>query len=47
MSSLLACQYIDVETAKNLEQRYEQIISQLVVMISNPEKWLIHRRVLS
>lgn len=40
----LACQYIDQKTATNLEERYERIISQLVVMIDNPEKWLIRRK---
>jgi four helix bundle protein len=37
----LACGYIDQATATNLESRYEQILSQLVLMIDNPEKWLI------
>jgi four helix bundle protein len=37
----LACGYVDQTTATNLESRYEQILSQLVLMIDNPEKWLI------
>jgi len=40
----LACQYIDQKTASLLEERYEQILSQLVIMIDNPEKWLIRMK---
>jgi four helix bundle protein len=39
----LACQYIDQKTAL-LEERYEQILSQLVIMIGNPEQWLIRMK---
>ncbi len=39
-----ACLFTDQNTAANLEARYEQIISQLVVMISSPEKWLIRHQ---
>jgi len=40
----LACQYIDQKTAASFEKRYEQIMSQLVVMISSPDKWLIRQK---
>jgi four helix bundle protein len=39
----LACQYVDQKTAL-LEERYEQILSQLVIMIGNPEQWLIRMK---
>ncbi len=37
----VACMYLNSQIAAQLEERYEQIISQLVVMIDNPEKWVI------
>ncbi len=37
----VACKYLNSQIAARLEERYEQIISQLVVMIDNPEKWVI------
>jgi four helix bundle protein len=36
-----ACGYVEAETAAVWEERYEQILSQLVVMINNPEQWII------
>lgn len=35
------CGYLKDEEAKQLDTQYEQILSQLVVMISQPEKWTI------
>jgi len=34
------CEYITRETAKNLYLEYDEIISMLVAMAKNPEKWL-------
>ena len=35
------CEYLDVEKSERLNDRYEQIMGQLVKMIEEPEKWLI------
>ncbi|WP_008318653.1 four helix bundle protein [Leptolyngbya sp. PCC 6406] len=35
------CQYLTLQQAQALDQQYEAILSQLVVMISKPEKWTI------
>ncbi len=40
----LRCKYITGETAKELDELYEQIIGQIVVMINQPEKWTIETR---
>ncbi|MBI5473430.1 MAG: four helix bundle protein [Ignavibacteriae bacterium] len=37
----LACGYMDQKTASQLEERYEQILSQLVLMIDKADSWLI------
>ncbi len=37
----LRCCYISQEEALELDQRYEEILSQLVTMASQPEKWTI------
>ena len=39
----LRCGYIDEEIFKNLDQRYEHILSQLVTMIMTPDSWVIRR----
>jgi four helix bundle protein len=39
----LRCGYIDEEIFKNLDQRYEHILSQLVTMIMAPDSWVIRR----
>jgi four helix bundle protein len=38
----LRCRYISQEKALELDSRYEEILSQLVAMISHPEKWTIN-----
>lgn len=35
------CEYISSETTAGLDKKYEHIIAQLVLMIDNPNKWLI------
>ncbi|MGH2567092.1 MAG: four helix bundle protein [Bacteroidota bacterium] len=35
------CQYLEREIKQKLEERYEQILGQLVRMIEEPDKWLI------
>jgi four helix bundle protein len=37
------CDYIKEETFKNLDQRYEHILSQLVTMIMDAHSWVIRR----
>ena len=39
----LRCGYINKEIFKNLDQRYEYILSQLVTMIMSPHSWVIRR----
>lgn len=38
----LRCRYISQEKADELDQRYEEILSQLIAMASHPEKWTIN-----
>ena len=40
----LRCRYITNETAKELDELYEQIIGRIIVMINQPEKWTIETR---
>lgn len=35
------CDYVDRERAKTLFMEYEEIISMLVSMANNPEKWIL------
>jgi four helix bundle protein len=35
------CQYLTDAQAERLDQQYEEILSQLVAMISKPEQWTI------
>ncbi len=35
------CEYVDRETAKELFLEYDEIISMLVSMINNPQKWVL------
>ncbi len=35
------CHYLDDATTKELDTAYDQILSQLVRMIDEPDKWLI------
>lgn len=37
------CDYIKEKTFKNLDQRYEHILSQLVTMIMDAHSWVIRR----
>jgi four helix bundle protein len=37
------CDYIKEETFKNLDQRYEHILSQIVTMIVDSHSWVIRR----
>lgn len=37
------CDYVEEETFKNLDQRYELILSQLVTMIMDADSWVIRR----
>jgi four helix bundle protein len=36
-----ACGYIDGAMAAEWEEQYERILAQMVVMINNPEQWII------
>ena len=38
------CEYIDKETARNLYQKYDEIIAMLISMQNNPEKWTFSRK---
>ena len=38
------CGYMSKNDADDLDKKYDQIIGQLVRMIDQPEKWLVHRR---
>jgi len=40
----LRCGCIDQETATELDETYEDIISQIVTMIRQPGKWTLDRR---
>ncbi len=40
----LRCQYIDEAIAHRLDQGYEHVLSQLIRMIDNLDKWLIKPR---
>jgi four helix bundle protein len=35
------CNYVDIETARELYRTYDNILGKLVNMISNPDPWLI------
>lgn len=35
------CNYISIDTAKQLDDQYEKIVSQIIRMINEAEKWLI------
>ena len=37
----LRCNYISTETAQKLYDQFDKIISQIIKMINNSEKWLI------
>jgi four helix bundle protein len=37
----LRCKYIDRETACDIDNRYEQILGQLVMMIESPKDWVV------
>jgi four helix bundle protein len=36
------CDYVDIEKARKLYSTYNQILSGIVKMIMNPEKWLLY-----
>lgn len=35
------CEYIDQTTFNRLDQKYEQILGQIILMIDRPNKWLL------
>lgn len=37
------CSYLEESFVKDLHTKYDKILSQLVVMIDKPEKWMINR----
>jgi four helix bundle protein len=37
----LRCEYLDLETARDLDDQYDGILAQLVHMISHAEQWTI------
>ena len=42
----LECGFLDREITKSLDERYEKIQGQIVRMINNADKWLIHNKAL-
>ena len=38
------CRYINDSQVELLDSSYERILAQLVIMIDNPEKWLIRKK---
>jgi four helix bundle protein len=38
------CEYLDIEIVKHLDSEYEKIISQIIQMVVNADKWLIKSR---
>ena len=40
----LSCGYLDKETTRALEQTYEKIMGQIVLMIERADQWLIKKR---
>ena len=38
-----SCGYLDIETTTVLEQTYEKIMGQIVLMIENADQWLIKK----
>ena len=37
----LRCNYLDEEKANNLTEKYDHILSQLVIMINDADKWIV------
>ena len=37
----LRCNYLDEEKANNLTEKYDHILSQLVIMINDSDKWIV------
>ena len=37
------CQYLDADVARELYQRYNQILGQLIQMLTHPERWTLYR----
>lgn len=37
----LRCEYIDIEKARFLDEEYNQVLAQIVLMIDGADKWLI------
>jgi hypothetical protein len=37
----LRCEYLTKAEADDLDDRYDKILGQLVLMISSPEKWTL------
>ncbi len=35
------CNYLEVDTARNLYKNYNRILGSLVNMINNPDKWIL------
>ena len=38
------CNYLDAQSAQELSQEYNQIIGKLVIMITNPTRWLMLKK---
>ncbi len=38
------CNYITIQQANDLDAKYEHIISQIVLMINDADKWLIRKK---
>ena len=39
-----SCDYLDETDAKRIDQDYEQILGQIVLMINEADKWLIQKK---
>jgi four helix bundle protein len=37
------CRYVEKETFEKLDERYEHVLSQLVRMVMDADKWVIRR----
>ncbi|MDF1536286.1 MAG: four helix bundle protein [bacterium] len=38
-----SCKYLDAEYARRLEENYDLVMGQIVIMINNADKWLIRK----
>src|SRR5437762_5862103 len=37
----MRCRYWDEKTFREIDERYEKVLGQIVTMVNQPEKWLI------